>query len=164
MKDIWNHQQPLTGRASEYQPLKFVMVNGSSEEWLWGEMVSRWHYLGYKKMIGQRIKYLVYWREIPISAISFNRASLHVGVRDRWLGWDEETRNELLPHVVNNNRFLILPWIRIKNLASHILSQSLQLLEKTGFGCIRFILMRLKHLWICLGTREPVTKPLIGGI
>jgi hypothetical protein len=111
MKYAWNHQQPMTGSASEYQPLRYVMVNGLSEELLWDEMVRRWHYLGYKKMIGQRIKYLVYWQEMPFGAISFNRASLHVGVRDRWLEWDEETRRKLLPHVVNNNRFLILPWI-----------------------------------------------------
>ena len=123
----------MTGSASEYQPLKYVMVNGRSEEWLWDEMVRRWHYLGYKKMIGQRTKYLVYWQEMPIGAISFNRASLHVGVRDRWLEWDEETRRNLLPHVVNNNRFLILPWIRVKNLASHILSQSIRLLVRDWF-------------------------------
>ena len=109
------------------------MVNGRSEEWLWDEMVRKWHYLGYKKMIGQRIKYLVYWQEMPIGAISFNRASLRVGVRDRWLEWDEKTRRKLLPHVVNNNRFLILPWVRIKNLASHILSQSLRLLTGDWF-------------------------------
>ena len=85
-----------------------------------------WHYLGYQKMIGQRVKYLVLSRGMPIAAISFNRASFHVGVRDTWLGWSEEGRQKLLHHVVNNNRFLILPWIRIKNLASHTLSLSLR--------------------------------------
>jgi SRSO17 transposase len=133
VKDIWNLQQPLTGCVSEYQPLEFVMVNGRAEEYLWDEMVSRWHYLGYKTMIGQRVKYLVYWQDMPISAISFNRASLRIEVRDRWLGWDEGIRRKLLFHVVNNNRFLILPWIRIKNLASHILSQSLRLLVRDWF-------------------------------
>ena len=100
MNDALDHQQPMTGSVSEYQPLKYVMVNGRSEEWLWDEMVRRWHYLGFKKMIGQRIKYLVYWQNIPIGAISFNRASLHVGVRDRWLEWDEQTRRKLLPNVI----------------------------------------------------------------
>ena len=138
MKDILDHHQALKGNVSEYQPLDFILVNERAEECLWDEMVSRWHYLGYKKMIGQRAKYLVYWKDIPVSAISFNRAALHVGVRDRWLGWDEETRRKLLFHVVNNNRFLILPWIRIKNLASHILSQSLRLLVRDWYHLYGF--------------------------
>ena len=88
-------------------------------------MVRTWHYLGYQQMIGQRIKYLVLFQDRPMAAISFNRASFHIRARDAWLGWGEEGRQKLLAHVVNNNRFLILPWIHIKNLASHILSLSL---------------------------------------
>ncbi|MGG2198137.1 MULTISPECIES: Druantia anti-phage system protein DruA [Paenibacillus] len=92
-------------------------------------MVRTWHYLGYESMIGPRLKYQVLYLDMPIAAISFNRASLRVGVRDQWLGWDDDGKHKLLSHVVNNNRFLILPWVRIKNLASHVLSQSLRLLQ-----------------------------------
>ena len=82
------------------------------------------------KMIGQRLKYLIYSRDVLIGAISFNRAALRVGCRDKWLGWDSETKRRLLPHVVNNNRFLILPWVCVKNLASHILSASIKLMAR----------------------------------
>jgi SRSO17 transposase len=123
------NQQPLVGNLKDYQPLSFVMVNGTEGEEVWNDMVRTWHYLGYEKMIGPRVKYLVFFRDVPIAAISFNRASLRVGVRDTYLGWEEDCRQKFLPHVVNNNRFLILPWIRIKNLASHILSRSLRLLQ-----------------------------------
>ena len=123
-------QHPMVGQLKDYRPLAIDLVNGLPEERQWDEMVRNWHYLGYKSMIGPRVKYLVTAGDVPIAAISFNRASLRVEARDKWLGWNEEGRRTLLPHVVSNNRFLILPWVRIKNLASHILSQSLRLLRK----------------------------------
>lgn len=129
MDDAQLHQQPLVGNLKDFQPLSFVLVNGTENENIWDHMVRTWHYLGYDQMIGPRIKYLVLFQDMPIAAISFNRASLRVGVRDVLLNWDEDGRRQLLPHVINNNRFLILPWIRIKNLASHILSRSLRLLQ-----------------------------------
>jgi len=123
----------VVGNLKDFQPLSIVMVNGTEDERIWDHMIRTWHYLGYDKMIGPRVKYLVLFQNMPLAAISFNRASLRVGVRDTFLEWEEECRHKLLPHVVNNNRFLILPWIRIKNLASHILSQSLRLLSNDWF-------------------------------
>jgi len=129
MDDVWTNQHPIVGKLKDYQPLSFVMVNGTDDERIWDYMVRTWHYLGYANMIGSRVKYLVLFGYMPIAAISFNRASLRVGVRDAWLGWEDECRHALLSHVVNNNRFLILPWIHIKNLATHILAKSLQMLK-----------------------------------
>lgn len=122
-------QQPRVGVIHEFRPLSYVLVNGTEDEKVWDYMVQQWHYLGYERMIGPRLKYLVLYSDTPIAALSFNRASLRVRARDQWIGWDDEGRHKLLPHVVNNNRFLILPWIRIKNLASHILAQSIRLLQ-----------------------------------
>ena len=122
------HQQLIEGGTGQYQPLEWVLVNGTPEEAMWDELVRKYHYLGYEKMIGPRVKYIVYWQETPLCAISFNRASLRVGARDKWLGWDEADRKKFLPHVVSNNRFLILPWVRVKNLASHILGRTLRIM------------------------------------
>jgi len=66
--------------------------------------------------------------ETPVAAVSYNRAALKVGVLGYFLGWNEEQKRKLLPHVVNNNRFLILPWVKIRYLASHLLSRTLKLL------------------------------------
>ena len=132
MDDDWI-DRPLVGHLKDFQPLSWVLVNGTDLEAVWDQMVRTWHYLGYVSMIGQRIKYLIFYKNTPIAAISFNRASFHIAVRDLWLGWGEEGRRQLLPHVVNNNRFLILPWLRIKNLASHLLSQSLRRLKVDWF-------------------------------
>ena len=121
---------PLTGSLKEFQPITIFLVNHTDLEPAWDHMVKTYHYLGFNQMIGPRIKYLACYGDTPIAALSYNRAALKVGARDRYLGWDEEQRLKLLPHVVNNNRFLILPWVRIRYLASHLLSRTLKLLLK----------------------------------
>jgi len=125
--------EAIEGKLHEYQPLEIINVNGTENEALWDELIRKYHYLGYEKMIGQRIKYLVLYSSAPIAAISYNRASLRVGVRDTYIGWNEEQKLAGLQHIVNNNRFLILPWVRIKNLASHLLSRTLKLLQKDWY-------------------------------
>jgi len=104
--------RPLAGSLKEFQPVTISLVNDTELEPVWDHMVRNYHYLGYHKMIGPRIKYLACYRDVPIAALSYNRAALKVGARDKYLGWDEEQRLKLLPHVVNNNRFLILPWVQ----------------------------------------------------
>jgi SRSO17 transposase len=122
--------RPLAGSLKEFQPITISLVNHTELEPVWDHMVRTYHYLGYHQMIGPRIKYLACHRDAPIAALSYNRAALRVGARDRYLGWDEEQRLKLLSHVVNNNRFLILPWVHIRYLASHLLSRTLKLLLK----------------------------------
>lgn len=121
--------RPLIGKLHEFQPLEIVNVNRTDLELTWDYMVKNYHYLGYDNMIGPRIKYLVLYKGTPIAALSYNRASLTVGVRDSFIGWDSQQKHDLLPHVVNNNRFLILPWVKIKYLASHLLSRTLKTLQ-----------------------------------
>ncbi|MBF7082412.1 DUF4338 domain-containing protein [Desulfallas sp. Bu1-1] len=120
--------RPLVGKLKDYLPLKIRLVNKTPLEPVWDHMVRKYHYLGYEKMIGPRVKHLVFHQDTPIAALSYNRAAMRVGVRDAFLGWTEEQKRKLLPHVVNNNRFLILPWVKIRNLASHLLSRTLKLL------------------------------------
>ncbi len=122
--------RPLAGSLKEFQPITIYLVNHTDLEPVWDHMVRTYHYLGYHRMIGPRIKYLACHGDTPVAALSYNRAALRVGARDRYLGWDDEQRLKLLPHVVNNNRFLILPWVRIRYLASHLLSRTLKLLLK----------------------------------
>jgi len=128
-KGIYLDIRPLTGTVGEYLPLTVSIVNKSELEPLWDYMVGKYHYLGYEKMIGPRIKYLVTYKGTPIAALSYNRAALKVGVRDKFIGYDEDGKRIFLKHIVNNNRFLILPWIKIKNLASYLLSQTLKRLK-----------------------------------
>lgn len=128
-KEISLDTKPLTGAVGEYLPLAIAIVNKGELEPLWDYMVSKYHYLGYDTMIGPRIKYLVTYNSIPIAALSYNRAALKVGVRDSFIGYDEDGKKAFLKNIVNNNRFLILPWVKIKNLASYLLSQTLKRLK-----------------------------------
>jgi len=128
-KEISLDTKPLTGAVGEYLPLTIAIVNKGELEPLWDYMVSKYHYLGYDTMIGPRIKYLVTYNSIPIAALSYNRAALKVGVRDSFIGYDEDGKKAFLKNIVNNNRFLILPWVKIKNLASYLLSQTLKRLK-----------------------------------
>ena len=126
--------QPLSGILQEFQPLEILIVNQTELEATWDFMVKHYHYLGYAKMIGPRIKYLVFRKEVPIAALSYNRAALRIGVRDNFIGWNDEQKQKYLPHVVNNNRFLILPWVKIGNLASHLLSRTLKMLKTDWYS------------------------------
>lgn len=120
--------------------LKIKLVSRTEWEVLWNHLVKSYHYLGYNSIIGPRVKYLVWFKERPIAAISYTQASYKLGMRDAFIGWSEDERKRYLPHVLNNNRFLILPWVHVKNLASHIIALSIK---------------RLKHDWPILYRKEP---------
>jgi hypothetical protein len=119
---------PIDCELWELMPLRFVSVSGTPLEGVWDYAVSEYHYLRYDKMIGPRLKYLVFSDLRILSAVSFGQASYKVGCRDKFIGWDEVQRKKSLPRVINNNRFLILPWVNVKNLASHVLSKTMKLL------------------------------------
>ena len=125
---------PLSGTLKEFQPLDIRIVNQTEYEPTWDLMVRHYHYLGYDKMIGPRIKYLVFQKGVPIAALSYNRAALRIGVRDRFIDWNGEQKQKYLSHVVNNNRFLILPWVKIRNLASHLLSRTLKMVRTDWYS------------------------------
>ncbi len=110
--------------------LRFERVLEKTNEDIWNHLVKTYHYLGYQKTIGPRLKYMIYLKERPVAAISFCQAALKTGARDNFIGWDEEQRKKNLSYVINNNRFLILPWVKVKNLASHILAESIKRLKK----------------------------------
>ena len=118
---------PLTGSLGDYAgSVRLVKVDETKLEAFWNALVEKYHYIGYEGQFGCRIKYLIAIGKQPIGAIGFCSAVYKLGPRDRYIGWDEVTRMSMLPHVINNNRFLILPWIKIKNLASYVLSASLK--------------------------------------
>lgn len=122
---------PMEGELGDFPgPVRLMMVDETKLERLWDDLVRQYHYLGYDSVIGSRVKYLIAFGERIVGAISFCSAAYQLGMRDKFIGWDDATRRALLPHLVNNNRFLILPWIKVRNLASHVLSMSLNQLSK----------------------------------
>ena len=103
-RQIEINTQAIEGKLHDYQPLEIINVNRTVYEALWDEIIRKYHYLGYEKTIGQRIKYLVLYLNTPIAAISYNRASLRVGVRDTFIGWNEEQKLKML-HQVGVHRY-----------------------------------------------------------
>ncbi len=117
-------KSPMNGELSEYGKLRLVRVDETKWELSWNQMVERWHYLKSSAMVGSLLKYFIILDEWIVGAISFCAAAYHLGPRDRYIGWNETVRKEYLSRMVENNRYLILPSVHIKNLASATLAES----------------------------------------
>jgi len=115
---------PLLLSAGELGPLVFRPVDTPPDSALWNELIERYHYLGYQSLPGAQIRYLVYGRGHLLAALGFGAAAWKVAPRDRFIGWSAQQRRANLHRIVNNARFLILPWVTIRNLASRILAIS----------------------------------------
>ncbi len=120
---------PVSRPAGELGDLLFRPVTTPQDSSLWNELVERYHYLKYKTLPGAQIRYLVFDGACPpaggphlLAVLGFGAAAWKVAPRDRWIGWTVEQRKNNLHLIVNNARFLILPWVRSPNLASRILS------------------------------------------
>jgi uncharacterized protein DUF4338 len=114
----------------ELQPLRWSLAAaGSVEEVRLHEHLRRHHYLGLR-VVGENLKYLVQTREgQDVACLLFGAAAWQSAPRDRFIGWSAAQRAEGLSHVVNNSRFLILPWVKVPGLASHILSRAMRRLN-----------------------------------
>ncbi len=115
-------KEPINGTVKDIAPIKIRMVRQTTLEPLWDELVRSYHYLGHRKMPGANLKYLAFAGKSPVAALSFRAASLKMKPRDYYIGWSEEQKTKHLMQLANNNRFLILPWVRVKNLGSYLLS------------------------------------------
>ena len=117
-----DEQAPVMQPVHELAPLTLRLVAGTAASRLWNEYVQRYHYLGYTPMSGAQLRYNVYAGEQLVALISFGASAWKLAHRERFIGWQEHERKKNLQLVVNNARFLILPWIQSKGLASKILS------------------------------------------
>lgn len=107
----------------DVQPLEFRQVRRTSGESLFNSLMEEHHYLGYEQPVGEHLKYLVWAHGRPIACLAWSSAPRHLGSRDRYIGWSAEARRRNIRFVAYNTRFLILPWVRVDHLASHILSR-----------------------------------------
>ena len=118
-------REALTSDLRVLEPLVLEAVTTERQRLLFRELVGRHHYLGHAVPFGAHVRYLVYASQperTVLGCLQFSSPAWRIAVRDRWIGWDEGTRRRNLQRVVNNSRFLILPWVRVTNLASSVLS------------------------------------------
>jgi hypothetical protein len=123
-------QTPIRQPVHELPRITLQVVSGKSTSLLWNEYMARYHYLGYAAMSGSQIRYNVFAGEQLVACISFCACAWKLKDRERFIGWNEEQRHKNLQLVINNARFLVLPWIESKGLASKILSLAARQLPK----------------------------------
>jgi hypothetical protein len=114
---------PLEGPLSFLLPLEFRQVRRSPLEKLCNSLIEQYHYLAYCQPVGEHLKYLVFAHQRPIACMIYSSAPRHIGCRDRFIGWPARIRRQNLHLMAYQTRFLILPWVRVPHLASHLLGR-----------------------------------------
>lgn len=124
--------EPLEIHLREIQPITIKRVTSAEQHRLWRELVGRHHYLGYRTAYGASVRYLIEYgsQHKILGCLQFSSPAWRMKARDDWIGWDEIARKLKLQKVINNSRFLILPWVRVPNLASHVLALALRAVVK----------------------------------
>lgn len=133
----------ITGKLQDLLPLRMELVEAKHPSWpLFKYLLFCYHYLGFSGTVGENMKYLVYDRhERPLACLLFGSAAWSCAARDDFIGWDKKTRLDHLPYLTNNSRFLILPWVQVPHLASHLLGKICRRIkgdwqEKYGHGLL----------------------------
>ena len=122
--DIPHKTDPIACSLSDLEPVSIQLVEDAGLLGLFQCLLARYHYLGFRSTVGENIKYLVFDRkENPLACLLFGSAAWKCASRDDFIGWNAETRKANLHLVTNNMRFLVLPWVRVPHLASHILGR-----------------------------------------
>lgn len=120
---------PIRGDIDTFT-IEIRMVSHSSLESVWDKLVRAYHYLGFKKLLGHRLKYMAFIENQPVAALSFSAPALKLKSRDVYIGWSDSQRKVFLSQLACNSRFLIVPWVEIKNLASYVLSRCIRSLKR----------------------------------
>ncbi len=118
----WPSEAAVTGSVKDLPGLRLEAVKGRADSALYNGLIDRYHYLGYTPLPGAQLRYLIHFDGGLLGVLGFGAAAWKVAPRDRWIGWDAALREAHLPRVLNNARFLILPWVAVRNLASRVLS------------------------------------------
>ncbi len=116
---------PIRGRLSGLGPLTLRSVRRTKDEALFDSLIETHHYLGYTQPVGEQLKILVTAEDLsrPVACFAWSSAPRHLGPRDRYIGWSKEARRQQIRFVAYNSRYLILPWVEVRYLASHLLAR-----------------------------------------
>jgi len=123
-------QTPIHAPLANIKPLSIRQVRRTPEEKLYNGLVEQFHYLGYCQPVGEHLKYVIFSNQRPIACFAFSSAPRHIGCRDKFIGWPAPIRKKNIHLIAYNTRFLILDWVHVPYLASHLLSCMAQLLPR----------------------------------
>jgi hypothetical protein len=120
---------PVCCRLAELGALEFVQVRRTDRESSFNALIDEYHYLGYTQPVGEHLKYVVYAGERPLALFAWSSAPRHLAPRDRFIGWSMQARRANIRFLAYNTRFLILPWVEVRHLASHLLGAMMRRLS-----------------------------------
>jgi hypothetical protein len=156
----------IKGEITEYEPIRLAIAQPGQELKRWRAYINQFHMLGDKTVFGSRFQYFVKSGDTELGCIQFSASSWALEEREKWIGWTVDDRKARLNLVVNNSRFLIFPWVHIRNLASKALSLAVKQIQEDWLReyCYAPVLLEtfvdLEHFkgtcykaanWICLG-------------
>jgi hypothetical protein len=118
-------KEHLTGSIGEYTDLDIRLID-REEAYLWGYLLQYYHYLGFPRLVGENLRYAACINGQVVACLAWASAAWKVRSRDEFICWDEETKRKNLHLIANNTRFLILPWVKVRHLASKILALNLK--------------------------------------
>jgi hypothetical protein len=116
-------RSPIFGALKQVGPITLQQVRRSAQEGLFNSLIEHHHYLGYTQPVGEHLKYVAWAAERPVACLSFSSAPRHLGPRDRFIGWSQTQRKQQIHLMAYNTRFLVLPWVQVPHLASHVLGR-----------------------------------------
>jgi hypothetical protein len=120
---------PIASALKQLQPIELQQVRRTGDEPLFNSLMEQHHYLKYEQPVGEHLKYLAWAQGRPIACLAWSSAPRHLGGRDRYIGWSAEARRRNIRFIAYNTRFLILPWVRVPHLASHLLGRMTAILS-----------------------------------
>jgi hypothetical protein len=114
---------PIDGPLQALRPVEIQQVRRTNDEPLFNGLMEQYHYLNYEQPVGEHLKFLVWAQGRPLACLAWSSAPRHLGSRDRYIGWSAEARRRNIRFLAYNTRYLLLPWVRVPHLASHILGK-----------------------------------------
>lgn len=166
-------QTPLKSKLSGLEPVKIKLVRNTGLEPLYNSLVQEHHYLGYRQIVGNHLKYMAFIGDRPVACIGWGSAAWSVKSRESFIGWSKSEKKANLHFIVNNTRFLLLPWVSVKCLASKILALNAKRISDDWINIYNHPLYLLETFvekdrfkgtcykaanWICTGQTKGIAK------
>jgi hypothetical protein len=120
----------ITGEVKDFEPVKLAIAQPGEELQRWRAYVEQYHMLGFKTVFGSRLQYFIKSGNLELGCIQFSASAWALDSRDEWIGWTVDNRKVRLNLILNNSRFLIFPWVKVKNLASKALSLAVKQIQQ----------------------------------
>lgn len=166
-------QSPVTVKLSDLEPVTLKLARNTELEPLYNSLIQEHHYLGFCQIVGNHLKYIAFIGDRPVACLGWGSAAWSVKSRDAYIGWNKQTKEANLHFIANNTRFLILPWIHIKCLASRLLSLNAKRISEDWLNVYNSPLCLLETFveknrfkgtcyraanWICTGQTKGTSK------